>query len=213
LREQSVVLTKSECSAARRQLTALMGSAARLCIRDTALSEIETDIRANNVCRAITASEVAGAMLVARTKPHTMWRRPDRAGGAALEDSGAIAVPIEMGDSVSASTELGLALFRNVYPATACPSVLDEVARARMRADVEVARIEEKARYFVLAGGNQVVLTPELESWLTRELGAGVLVCQPGDGANELFLYEEKTLLALIARFLQILDAPEWNPS
>lgn len=78
-----------------------------------------------------------------------------------------------------------------------------------MRAENQVAALLGENRYLVFDGKNKSALP--LEEWITRELGTDLLVLLGIRPSPPLFLYDETTLITLIARFLQMLNADEWS--
>ncbi|WP_296406363.1 toll/interleukin-1 receptor domain-containing protein [Zoogloea sp.] len=219
LQARIIVLPHADCAVVRDCLKAAFGAAARMCLNPTVLDTkglvSPGDAAA---CHRLPASEIAGATLAVRSEPHKWWKRPDRIGGAALEDERAIPITVEPGDTQSAGKLLAAALYEATFPKVFHPkaassSDMDDEAIGRLRGEAEVDALLGAARYFVLPPDHDGALTPELEAWVIKQLSTGVLVRQAGGGTPPLFRYSETTLFALIGRALAILDQPEWNPS
>lgn len=219
LQTRTIGLPHDDCLVIKNCLKAAFGAAARMCL-DPIVLDTKGLVSPGDaaVCHRLPASEIAGATLAVRSEPHKCWKRPDSAGGAALEDARAIPITTELADTQSARKSLAAALYEATFPKVfhpraASPSDMDDEAIGRLRGEAEVDALLGASRYFVLPPEHDGSLTPELEAWVITQLSIGVLVRQAGGGAQPLFRYSERTLLALIGRALAILDQPEWNPS
>lgn len=213
LREQEVVLTAVDSQRAQQRLKTALGCAARLCLDPVVRSRLRPAGSDAGKCRlSAPAKEIAGSMLIHREKPEITWALPQAEGGAPLEDDAAIPITVETGDEASTRQKLAQALHASFYPSVKVPAHIDEDTQDRLRGANQVATLLGENRYLVFDGRNESALTSTLEEWISRELGTDILVLLGARSSPQLFLYDETTLITLIARFLRMLSAPEWNP-